>query len=75
MEVNKHLLKELKLHSDIQWQNSRLHGTIRDMEKVMREMQTSETAQKVVDAMRIHYNYIRVHSILKKHLLREQEYS
>jgi hypothetical protein len=52
-----------------------LNGTIRDREKVMRGMQTKETSQKIIEAMRIHYNYIRVHSILKKHLLREQEYS
>ncbi|MDP9290383.1 MAG: hypothetical protein M3P08_19600 [Thermoproteota archaeon] len=32
----------------------------------MRGMQTQETAQKVVDAMRINYNYIREHSTIKK---------
>jgi transposase-like protein len=44
----------------------RLHGTIRDREKVMRGMQKRETAQKVVEAMRIHYNYCREHQTLKK---------
>ena len=44
----------------------RLNGTVRDREKVMRGMQKRETAQKVVDAMRIHYNFCREHSTLKK---------
>ena len=29
-------------------------------------MQTKETAQKIVEAMRIHYNFARTHSTLKK---------
>jgi hypothetical protein len=44
----------------------RLHGTINEREKVMSGMQTKETAQKIMDAMRIHYNYLRVHSTIKK---------
>lgn len=32
----------------------------------MRGMQTRETAQKVVDAMRINYNFGREHSTIKK---------
>jgi transposase-like protein len=44
----------------------RLHGTIRDREKVMRGMQTKETAHQIIEAMRIYYNYVRVHSTLKK---------
>jgi transposase-like protein len=44
----------------------RLHGTIREREKVMRGMQTRETAQKVVDAMKINYNFVREHSTLHK---------
>lgn len=40
-------------------QVERLHGTIREREKVMRGMQTRETAEKVVDAMRINYNFVR----------------
>jgi hypothetical protein len=43
-----------------------LHGTIRDREKVMRGMQTRKTAQNVVDAMRINYNFVREHSTLHK---------
>ncbi len=44
----------------------RLNGTVRDREKVMRGMKTKETAQKITEAMRIHYNYIREHSKLGK---------
>ncbi len=44
----------------------RLNGTVRDREKVMRGMNTRESAQKIVEAMRIHYNYIREHSRLGK---------
>ncbi|TLX67358.1 MAG: DDE-type integrase/transposase/recombinase [Thaumarchaeota archaeon] len=40
----------------------RLNGTVRDREKVMRGMQTKETAQKILEAMRIHYNFVREHS-------------
>jgi hypothetical protein len=32
----------------------------------MRGMQTKVTAQKIIEAMRIHYNYCREHSKLKK---------
>ena len=32
----------------------------------MRGMQTRETAQKTIEAMRIHYNYVREHSKLGK---------
>ncbi len=44
----------------------RLNGTVRDREKVMRGMQTKETGQKIIEAMRIHYNYLREHSTLGK---------
>jgi len=44
----------------------RLHGSIRDREKVMRGMQKKESAQKIIEAMRIHYNYCREHSTLGK---------
>jgi transposase-like protein len=44
----------------------RLNGTMRDREKIMRGMQTKETAQKIIEAMRIHYNYVREHSSLGK---------
>jgi transposase-like protein/predicted RNA-binding Zn-ribbon protein involved in translation (DUF1610 family) len=44
----------------------RLHGTIREREKVMRGMQTKQTAQKIMDAIMLHYNFLRVHSTIKK---------
>jgi transposase-like protein len=44
----------------------RLNGTMRDREKVMRGMQTKETAQKIIEAMKIHYNFVREHSSLGK---------
>lgn len=42
----------------------RLNGTMRDREKVMRGMNTRESAQKIIEAMRIHYNFCREHSKL-----------
>ena len=44
----------------------RLNGTMRDREKVMRGMNTKESSQKIIEAMRIHYNFVREHSSLKK---------
>lgn len=43
----------------------RLNGTIRDREKVMRGMNKNATAQKIIEAMRIYYNFCRQHSKLK----------
>jgi transposase-like protein len=45
-------------HEGLNSKVERLHGTIREREKGMRGMQTRETTQQVVDAMRINYNYI-----------------
>ncbi len=42
----------------------RLNNTARDREKVMRGMNTKESAQKIIEAMRIHYNFCREHSRL-----------
>ncbi|CAN5584469.1 hypothetical protein BH18THE1_BH18THE1_00590 [soil metagenome] len=44
----------------------RLNGTVRDREKIMRGMQTKETAQKIIEAMRIHYNFCKEHQTLGK---------
>jgi len=41
----------------------RLNNTVRDKEKVMRGMNTKDSAQKIIEAMRIHYNFCREHSI------------
>jgi hypothetical protein len=35
---------------------------MRNREKVMRGMHKAETAQKIIEAMRIHYNFCREHS-------------
>lgn len=37
----------------------RLNGTVRDRETVMRGMDNARAAQELIDAMRIHYNFIR----------------
>jgi transposase-like protein len=44
----------------------RLNNTVRDKEKVMRGMNTRDSAQKIIEAMRIHYNFCREHSELGK---------
>ena len=41
-----------------------LNGTMRDREKVMRGMHTAASAQKIIEAMRIHYNFCRNHEAL-----------
>jgi transposase-like protein len=42
----------------------RLNGTMRDREKVMRGMHSKESAQKIIEAIRINYNFCRDHSKL-----------
>jgi transposase InsO family protein len=42
----------------------RLHGTIRQRNKVMRGLDDEATAQAMMDGMRIHYNFIRPHMAL-----------
>ena len=42
----------------------RLHGTIRQRNKVMRGLDDMETAQTMMDGLRIHYNFIRPHMSL-----------
>jgi transposase-like protein len=44
----------------------RLNGSTRDREKTMRGMNTKDSAQKIIEAMRIHYNFCREHSTLGK---------
>ena len=43
----------------------RLNGTMRESEKVMRGMHSKESAQKIVEAMRIYYSTCREHTKLK----------
>jgi hypothetical protein len=42
----------------------RLHGTIRQRNKVMRGLDEESTAQTMMDGMRIYYNFIRPHMAL-----------
>jgi len=42
----------------------RLHGTIRQRNKVMRGLDDEATAQTMMDGMRIYYNFIRPHMAL-----------
>jgi hypothetical protein len=42
----------------------RLNGTVRDRETVMRGLDNAEAAQELVDAMRIHYNFVRPHQAI-----------
>ena len=42
----------------------RLHGTIRERNKTMRGLDNEESAQTIIDGMRIYYNFIRPHMAL-----------
>lgn len=42
----------------------RLHGTIRQRNKVMRGLDDEQTAQTMMDGLRLYYNFIRPHSAL-----------
>lgn len=42
----------------------RLHGTIRQRNKVMRGLGDIETAQTMMDGLRIYYNFMRPHMAL-----------
>jgi transposase-like protein len=44
----------------------RLNGTMGDREKVIRGMYTVALAKKIIEAMRIHYNFCREHEALGK---------
>ena len=52
-------------HEGLNANVERLNGTVRDREIVMRGMDKQKTAQDLVDAMRIHYNFIRPHMALE----------
>jgi transposase-like protein len=42
----------------------RLHGTIRQRNKSMRGLDDEQTAQTIMDGMRLYYNFLRRHSAL-----------
>ncbi|HEY7079109.1 MAG TPA: integrase core domain-containing protein [Nitrososphaeraceae archaeon] len=52
-------------HQGLNSKVERLNGTVRDREKVMHGLDKAEPTQDLVDAMRIHYNFIRPHQALK----------
>ena len=51
-------------HQGLNSKVERLNGTTRDRETVMRGLDNAKSTQELVDAMRIHYNYIRPHQSL-----------
>ena len=51
-----------ELHNNIA---ERLHGTIRERTKVMRGMETTPSAQIVMDGFQTYYNHIRPHHGLR----------
>lgn len=53
-------------HDGLNQTVERLNGIFRDREVVMRGMENKETAQKIIDAYRIHYNFVRHHGSIGK---------
>lgn len=53
-------------HDGLNQKVERLNGVFRDRERVMHGMNTKDSAQKLIDAYRIHYNFIREHGSIKQ---------
>jgi transposase-like protein len=53
-------------HEGLNSRVERLNGTMRDREKVMRGMDNAESAQQLIEAIRINYNFCREHRTLGK---------
>ncbi|MGI0010547.1 MAG: DDE-type integrase/transposase/recombinase [Nitrosopumilaceae archaeon] len=53
-------------HNGLNQKVERLNGVFRDRERVMHGMDHAESAQKTIDAFRIHYNFVREHGSIKK---------
>ena len=53
-------------HEDLNSIVERLNCTTLVREKIMCRMNTKECAQKIIEVMRIHYNFLREHSKLGK---------
>lgn len=53
-------------HKGLNQKVERLNGIFRDRERVMHGMDHRESAQKLIDAYRIHYNFVREHGSIKK---------
>jgi transposase-like protein len=62
-------------HEGLNSKVERLNGTMRDRETVMRGLDTAKKSQELVDAMRIHYNFIRPHQALEIKLQQKQQVS
>ncbi|MGB6463045.1 MAG: integrase core domain-containing protein [Nitrosotalea sp.] len=43
----------------------RVNGILRDRERIMHGMDHAESAQRLIDAYRIHYNFVREHGSIK----------
>lgn len=53
-------------HRGLNQKVERLNGIMRDREVIMRGMENRKSAQKTIDAFRVHYNFIRQHGSIKK---------
>ncbi|MGI0086462.1 MAG: IS6 family transposase [Nitrosotalea sp.] len=53
-------------HNGLNQKVERLNGVFRDREVIMRGMDHKDSAQKLIDAYRIHYNFIRNHEAIGK---------
>ena len=53
-------------HNGLYHMVERLNGIFRDREVVMRGRDNKDSAQKLIDAYRIHYNFVRNHGSLDK---------
>ena len=53
-------------HNGLNQKVERLNGVFRDRERVMHGMDNKDSAQKLIDAYRIHYNFVRNHGSIGK---------
>ncbi len=53
-------------HNGLNQKVERLNGIFRDRERVMHGLDHAESAQKTIEAFRIHYNFVREHGSIKK---------
>jgi uncharacterized protein (DUF1778 family) len=60
--LKEHNNKLITRHEGLNSVVERLNNTMRDKEKMTRCMNTEQSAQKIIEAMKNHYNYIREHS-------------
>lgn len=53
-------------HNGLNQKVERLNGIFRDRERVMHGMNHRESSQKLIDAYRVHYNFVRQHDSIGK---------